>query len=146
MFEAGSDPVSVAALAREAADKDKRKKVVDLRAVRARFKHLRNRPSPQPNSSEPVRSQSEPVSQLEGSVGAPQQQSSRLGAAGSSNTIFPQSGRPGSADGASLRQVQICADSVCSLQVLIPAHTLITDRIPNFRGAASHPMLTSSHQ
>ncbi len=123
MFEPGADPVGAAALAREAADKQQRggKKVVDLRAVRSRFRHLRNRPSTQTVVEESASSQSEPAPAVTQLGGSAEQHVSRLAATGSSATGVPHPERPVSAGDSAMRHVQICADSVCSLQVRFPS-------------------------
>ncbi|BDA46796.1 probable molybdenum cofactor sulfurase [Coccomyxa sp. Obi] len=120
VFSLGTDPISAAALAREAAEKERRKakKMNPLMAARTRFRHLRSRPSSARSGDEPVGSQ--PVSALAaashegGAAGTAQQHASQQLVA--SNAVqMPE--HPGSETGTAVRQVQICADSVCSLQV-----------------------------
>ena len=120
MFSLGSDPISVAALAREAAEKERRraKKLNPLMAARTRFKHLRNRTSTANSGDERVGSL--PVSAIaadshQGGAACTAQQHTVQQSVASSAVQQPE--HPGGGTDTGLRPVKICADSVCSLQV-----------------------------
>ncbi len=120
IFSVGTDPVSAAALAREGTEKERRKakKMNPLMAARTRFKHLRNRSSNASTGEQAVGSQ--PVSavaaasHLGGAAGTAQQHAGQQSVASGAMQLPDH---PGSGIGTAMRQVQICADSVCSLQV-----------------------------
>lgn len=119
MFSVGTDAISAAALAREAAEKERRrpKKMNPLMAARTRFKHLRNRSSNANTGDEPVCSQPVAAASHQGGAARTAQQHASKHSVASSAMQLPE--HPGSGTGTAVRQVKICADSVCSLQVWI---------------------------